>query len=73
MVSGVSARAGNSIINFCIFIAIKWFLRRQKRQSAADYHYLLVFDKCRNTLIMLVNILIFQHVSDTLNYGKVPY
>ncbi|PYD71528.1 hypothetical protein, partial [Novacetimonas hansenii] len=56
-----------------IFIAIKWFLRRQKRQSAADYHYLLVFDKCRNTLIMLVNILIFQHVSDTLNYGKVPY
>ncbi|WP_025828531.1 hypothetical protein [Acetobacter okinawensis] len=44
MVAGVSARAGNSIINFCTFIAIKWFLRRQKRQSAADYHYLLVFD-----------------------------
>jgi hypothetical protein len=33
------------IIIFCIFIAIKWFFRRQKRQSAADYHYLLVFDK----------------------------
>ncbi|KXV79358.1 hypothetical protein AD953_02500 [Acetobacter malorum] len=36
---------GRFIINFCIFIAIKWFFLRQKRQSAADYHYLLVFDK----------------------------
>ncbi|PAK76871.1 hypothetical protein CRM93_13205 [Acetobacter fabarum] len=32
------------IIIFCIFIAIKWFFRRRKLQSAADYHYLLVFD-----------------------------
>jgi hypothetical protein len=32
------------IIIFCIFIAIKWFFRRQKPQAAADYHDLLVFD-----------------------------
>ncbi|KGB24838.1 hypothetical protein ApDm4_1233 [Acetobacter pomorum] len=34
---------GRFIINFCTFIAIKWIFYRQKRQSAADYHYLLVF------------------------------
>ena len=37
--------ARKSITIFCTFIAIKWFCRRQEWQSAADYHYLLVFDK----------------------------
>lgn len=36
------------------------------------YYYLLVSEKCRNSLIMLVNILKFQHVINSLNYANLP-